>query len=249
MIDYEEITSSGKETILFIHRLGTSRWIWWQQIPAFKDYRLLLVDLPGHGKSVSTPWTNLKETVDLIAQHVIQNRAVYVVGLSLGGHVALELVKQYPEKIQSAFISGITVEPLPFRFFLRAQSWVIHRGQQNPQYLTKLARDAYQLPEEKIPDFITNYQLLTRQSYETIFKEIMDFRLDESYGSIVTPCFIVAGEEESRNRLKSVEVGPRYIPGAGGKVIPGAGHTWSVGKADQFNQELRDWLTQTNNPL
>lgn len=241
MIDYEE-THTGDEPILFIHGIGASRWMWWQQAHAFSDHQVILLDLPGHGKSVSTPWVSLEDTADQIARHVIKERMVHVVGLSLGGHVALELVKRYPEKVRSAFISGITVRPMSPRYFLKMQSWIAQRGMRNERRLARLAREHYHLPADKVSDFVTNYRLLARETYEAIWKEVMQYRLDESYGSIKTPCMFVAGERESRGIRESVEVAPCYLPNAIGRLIPGAEHVWPVQNAGQFNHVLRDWI-------
>lgn len=251
MVDYEETAFNGNESILFLHGLGASRWMWWQQVAAFPDYQIILADLPEHGKSVSTPWKSLADTTDLIANHVIKNRKVHIAGISLGGHVALEIAKRYPEKVLSLFISGITVKPMHFQFLLKVQSRLIQRGIRNEQYLAKLAREHYHLPPDKIADFITNYQLLTPETYETIWKEIMQFRLDESYGDIAAPCLFAAGDKESRGILDSVELAPHFMPTAAGKLIPGANHDWPVQQAQLFNRMLREWLVNqdadTNN--
>ena len=218
---------------------------WWQQLPAFsEDYQIITVDLPGHGKSVSTPWVSLDYTTKLIAEQIIKERAVHVVGLSLGGHVALELAKHYPENILSIFSSGITVKPMQFQFFLKFQSWFVQRGQQNNQYLNKLGRDYYQLPDNKINEFTTNYQLLTRDTYETISKEIMQFRLDHSYKMIKKPTLFVAGEKESQNILETIKIAPTILSNAKGKIIPNARHAWPVQEPNQFNQVLKEWLLQ-----
>ncbi|MEZ0480347.1 alpha/beta fold hydrolase [Planococcus sp. SSTMD024] len=50
MIAYSESTFTEAEPILFIHGLGASSWMWWQQEHAFSDRQLIMVDLPGHGK-------------------------------------------------------------------------------------------------------------------------------------------------------------------------------------------------------
>jgi len=241
MIDYEE-THAGDEAILFIHGIGASRWMWWQQAHAFSGYQVILVDLPGHGKSVSTPWVSLADTAEQIARHVIKDRMVHVVGLSLGGHLALELVKHHPGKIRSAFISGITVRPMSSQFLLKMQSWLVQRGIRNEHHLARLAREHYQLPPDKVSEFMTNYRLLTRKTYEAIWKEVMQYRLDESYSGITTPCMFVAGDQESRSIRESVEIAPRCIPNAEGRLVPDAQHVWSVQKADQFNHMLREWL-------
>ena len=89
MIAYSESSFTEAEPILFIHGLGASRWMWWQQERAFSDHQLIMVDLPGHGKSAAIPWVSLTDTAAQIAHQVIKDRAVHVVGLSLGGHGAL----------------------------------------------------------------------------------------------------------------------------------------------------------------
>lgn len=249
MFDHVETEFNETEPILFIHGLGASRWMWWQQEEAFSDHQLILVDLPGHGKSAATPWVSLADTTDLVAMQVIKNRSVHVVGISLGGHVALELAKRYPDKILSTFISGITVRPMHFQFFLTVQSLMVQRGIHNDRYLEKLAREFYHLPPEKTADFITNYQLLSKQTYEAIWKELMRFRLDESYGIIDKPCLIVAGDKESRVIVESVEIVPKFISTAVGKLIPNAQHSWPVQNASQFNHILKDWLAHHNDHL
>lgn len=244
-LHYEEVRNTGKESILFIHGIGASQWTWWQQLPVFSEnYQIITVDLPGHGKSVSTPWVSLNNTTKLIAEQIIKDRIVHVVGLSLGGHVALELAKHYPKNIFSLFTSGITVKPMQFQFFLKLQSWFVQRSQQNNQHLNKLAREYYQLPENKIDEFTTNYQLLTRDTYETIFKELMQFRLDQSYKMIKKPSLFVAGEKESQNILETIKIAPTILPNAKGKIIPNALHAWPVQDPVQFNQVLKEWLLQ-----
>ena len=47
---------------------------------------------------------------------------------------SLELVKRYPEKILSAFISGIIVKPVLFQFTLKVQSWLVYQVKKNERY-------------------------------------------------------------------------------------------------------------------
>ncbi|ALS74054.1 hypothetical protein AUC31_01755 [Planococcus rifietoensis] len=246
MIAYSESTFTEAEPILFIHGLGASSWIWWQQEYAFSDHQLIMVDLPGHGKSAAIPWVSLADSAEQIAHQVIKDRAVHIVGLSLGGHVALELAKRFPEKVLSLFISGITVQPLRYGFLLKLQSCAVQRNIHNTSHLKKMARERYLLPPQKIPDFISNYQLLTRETYEAIFKEIIRFRLDASYSSFCKPALFAAGEYESRAIIASTKMAPVVMPNAVGMLIPGARHDWPIQQATEFNRLLRKWIT--NNP-
>lgn len=243
-MEYEMIGESDKEMTIFIHGIGASSWMWWQQIDAFNDYQICLVDLPGHGKNADIPWVDLKTTTNMIAEEVIGNQKAHIIGLSLGGHVALEIAKHYPQKVKSTFVSGITVKPMPFKFFLPIQSRFIQRSLKKTDYLYRLAKENYDLPENKIKEFIQNYQLLTRETYEAIGNEIMRFRLDESYAVIQGPILFAAGGKESSGILKSLKIAPKIIQGAETAEIPHVKHVWPVQMPKEFNRVLKEWVSK-----
>lgn len=163
-MEYEIHGDPDKEMIIFIHGIGASSWMWWQQLDAFNDYQICLVDLPGHGENADIPWIDLATTTQMIAEDVIGNQRAHIVGISLGGHVALEIAKHYPQKVKSTFISGITVKPMRFKFLMPIQSRFVQRSLSKTDYLYRLAKKNYHLPENKIEEFIRNYQLLTREN-------------------------------------------------------------------------------------
>lgn len=242
LLHYERIGERTKPIVLMVHGIGASSWMWWQQLDVLKQYQVILIDLPGHGKSVSTPWKSLKETSRLIVEEILKDQPAHIVGLSLGGHVALEIAKLFPKNTLSVFISGITVKPMPFKILIGLQSRLYQRMTHNESQIRKLAQENYQLPAEKFPIFKHNLQLLTRENYEQIGREIMNFSLDHSYNGITTPCLFLAGSEESKGILESIEIAPEIITGAEGKRILGAEHAWNVQQPNLFNDELNTWL-------
>lgn len=104
--------------IVFVHgtRLTGSMWIA-QQTALAGTYRTIAVDLPGHGRSAAIPFT-LEGAADVVARaikaHAPGGRAV-VVGLSLGGYVAMDLAARDPERVRGLVLSGATAEPVGLR--------------------------------------------------------------------------------------------------------------------------------------
>jgi pimeloyl-ACP methyl ester carboxylesterase len=104
--DYEQ----GRDAILFLHFSGANLMMWQRAIPYFQDqYRLVLVDLRGHGKSGS-PETgyhidDMARDVIGIMQHLGLERA-YIVGSSLGAEVGLSLAANYPHRVISLVCDG-----------------------------------------------------------------------------------------------------------------------------------------------
>lgn len=97
------------ENLLFIHGWGVDKKIWRQQLKFFsKYYRVMTVDLPGHGKS-SWKKVELAEIVEdlqlLLKQMKFNN--VTIIGSSLGGLVALKLYELFPNIIQRMIFVGV----------------------------------------------------------------------------------------------------------------------------------------------
>lgn len=98
------------DAIIFLH-FGSSNLMMWQQaIPYFEDeYRLILVDLRGHGKS-DRPDTGyhmdeMAKDVIGIMEHLELEKA-HIVGSSIGAEVGLSLAAKYPEKVKSLVLDG-----------------------------------------------------------------------------------------------------------------------------------------------
>ncbi|RJQ54587.1 MAG: alpha/beta hydrolase [Nitrospiraceae bacterium] len=96
------LEGKGDKTLLFIHGWSCDTTFWKAQIDFFKkDYRVIAIDLPGHGKS-SKP--EIPYTFDLFAdavREVIDDAAidkVFLVGHSMGYPVARHFIKKYPQK-------------------------------------------------------------------------------------------------------------------------------------------------------
>jgi len=111
--------------IVFVHgtRLTGSCWSA-QQAALGAEFRTIAPDLPAHGTRADQPFT-LDGAADAVAAAIRtlapDGRAI-VVGLSLGGYVAMHLAAREPDLVSGLAISGATAEPvgllkLPFGLF------------------------------------------------------------------------------------------------------------------------------------
>jgi pimeloyl-ACP methyl ester carboxylesterase len=116
--------------IVFVHGTRLSRTMWRAQMDDLRDrYRVVAFDLPGHGHRADRPFT-LRAASDELALTIKEAAGAHavVVGLSLGGYVAMDLAARRPELVRGLVLSGATTEPVgvlatPYL----ALAWVMHR--------------------------------------------------------------------------------------------------------------------------
>ena len=105
---YYEEHGEGPESILFIHGFMMNCHMYDQQVEALQDrYRCILFDLRGQGASeVAEKGYGIYDLVDDTAELIEQLECApcHVVGLSMGGHIAMRLAKRYPELVRSLIL-------------------------------------------------------------------------------------------------------------------------------------------------
>jgi pimeloyl-ACP methyl ester carboxylesterase len=108
----------GAPAIVFLHGTRLSRAVWTLQLEALDDeFRVIAVDLPGHGARATLPFS-LDRAVEVVAEAIRDGAAggrAVVVGLSLGGYVAMSLAEQHPDLVRGLVIAGASAEPVGVR--------------------------------------------------------------------------------------------------------------------------------------
>jgi pimeloyl-ACP methyl ester carboxylesterase len=104
--------------IVFVHGTRLTGAMWSAQLAALGgEFHAIAIDLPGHGTRAAEPFT-LDAAADVLSatirDHAAGGRAI-VVGLSLGGYVAMALAAREPERVRGLVLSGATAEPVGFR--------------------------------------------------------------------------------------------------------------------------------------
>jgi pimeloyl-ACP methyl ester carboxylesterase len=111
-----------RPAIVFLHAARLTGAEWAAQVTDLSDEFLCLTpDLPGHGRAAEETFTleraarNIADLIDAEAG----GRAV-VVGLSLGGYVAMDLAARWPDRVLGLVVADATAEPVGPR------SWLYH---------------------------------------------------------------------------------------------------------------------------
>ena len=109
---------ADRVAIVFLHGMRLSGAEWAAHVAILGDeFNCLTPDLPGHGEAAAEPFTidgAAAAVGELIAREAAGGRAI-LVGLSLGGYVAMAVAARWPDRVIGLVISGATAEPVGSR--------------------------------------------------------------------------------------------------------------------------------------
>ncbi|MDN4493757.1 2-succinyl-6-hydroxy-2,4-cyclohexadiene-1-carboxylate synthase [Ureibacillus aquaedulcis] len=100
-----------EQTIVMLHGFTGSVATWDKVAPCIKDYRIVAIDLIGHGQTDSPPhveaYTMEKQIVQLDETFQQLNlHEVILLGYSMGGRVALSYAKTFPNRVSQLILES-----------------------------------------------------------------------------------------------------------------------------------------------
>lgn len=228
--------------ILLIHGSVVSKESWLPQLAALSDrFRVIAVDLPGHGGLASIPFS-FGSAVKVLADVVRQETGlpVLAVGLSLGGYVAVEFAAAYPDLVRGLIISGCS--PClkgPLGLYLRMVGRLLKTGvlKAKPQAAEERVRRMYSRDQREAAEAQIVAGIFPERLSE-VFLEMAgrDFRqhLDRFPGTV----FLLNGEFDQAAR-RGENGFLKTVPLIKVKVVPRAGHAPSLDTTELYNAAVR----------
>jgi 3-oxoadipate enol-lactonase len=238
------------EPVLLVHGFPLASEMWKPLAARLRDrYRLIAPDLRGHGASQESAETSMESYArDLVAllERAGENRPVVLVGLSMGGYIALEFVRRFPQCVRALVLantraSADTEEQAATRQHTAAR--VLEEGSSvvAEQMRTKLFAPA--APDELRQ---TWYRIMAASPPVGVAAALRAMaRRPDSFATLAAferPVLIIAGEEDAIIPLEEAEAMRRASPRAELEVIRHAGHMTPVEQPDDFADAMRRFL-------
>ncbi len=253
-LHYQDIGSGPP--ILFLHGIGASLFCWRLLLPFLSSkYRLILLDLPGFGKSdkptgadygLEAQCQRLREFLDQL-----DLQRVFLVGSSMGGTLALWLSLREPERCKKLVTISPATDPslvprgihrlarLSSPLSRTTRRWVIHQALRrvvlHHQKLSPEDVDQYWAPYKRNPAAVRTFLLATQA--------ISDSRLPHELSLLSVPTLILWGEKDKMVPQKSMDQLKATLPKATLLCHSKAGHhvqedqpEWTAYHIDQFFQ-------------
>lgn len=227
--------------IVFLHGLGVSSWMWADQVQHLSGrFSCITVDLPGNGASHEVPWRSFDDSAAAVAAVIAATPAsrAHVVGLSLGGYVAVALTARHPSVVDNVVVSGITTGPLlpawRYRLLTRAGGTVMRRP-----WMTLAYGAVLRLPQEARDAMVDDARVLSAATIRRIYDEILPFRLPAV--GVADRILAVAADRD----VASIRRGLEAFAAAGATVAVArdAHHAWNAEHPRLFSDMVDAWAT------
>jgi len=235
--------------LVFVHGfMGGSRQ-WRGQANALTDFEVITLDLPGFGKNAELEALNSIQGFATWALEELTARGVerfHLVGHSMGGMVAQDMVRQAPARIDQLVLYGTgATGVLPGRFETIDISKRRARAEGSQATARRIAATWF-----LEGDAAAAYEACAAIAEQSSLPAILA-GLDAMYnwsgcaclGSIQARTLVIWGDRDRTYPWQQTEQLWQSIAGASLAVIPDSAHATHLEKPGLFNEVLKDFLT------
>ncbi|SNB46431.1 alpha/beta fold hydrolase [Geobacter sp. DSM 9736] len=256
-INYEE--SGSGLPLVFIHGWAMSGKVWSFQKSLAEQFRLITVDLRGHGQSSSSETFSLKTLMcdlSLLFEH-LDLKSAFVVGWSLGSQVALYGFRELKDRISALVLVGGTPRftanedysaGLPFREvrglqvrlmrdYERAMGEFFRRmfapGELSRERENRIAREIImggRLPDPAVA--LQGLEILTNEDLRGLLP------------AVDRPVLVIHGEEDSVCPVPAAYFLAKELPDSRLRIFPGVGHAPFLSRPETFNEAIAAFVRE-----
>lgn len=249
---------AGEPPVLLLHGFPFSAEMWRPQMDALAGPRRLVApDLFGFGRSdVPADETDgdgwsITAYADQVAgvAEALGLGPVVLAGLSMGGYIALDLVRRRPEMIAALVLADTRSE---------SDTQEVRQRRADQQVFLRARGDVASLADG-LADAVVGKATADREALLERVKAMMTANAAEGWiaaleamrtradatgvlSSIAVPVLVVVGEDDPLTPPSAAESMAEAIPGARLEVVPAAGHLSNLENPDAFNRVLEEFL-------
>jgi 3-oxoadipate enol-lactonase len=254
MLNYDE--AGCGETIILVHGMVVSRYDWRAVTPALVEagHRVLAVDLPGHGESITPDDPGAYTTEALLAalaewiDQIAPEEDFYLAGHSLGGFLSLSYCLRYPQRVRRLAVIDPFYYPDQISPGLRPLArqtallqW-IHQKVPGGLFQWLMSWEPFVLAGVNAQDRreIAIQVQRTSPHILRLMRDLPDLR--PQLGALQTPTLLIWGEHDTLLSPKSFPQLVAQLPQAEGFCLKGARHMPQFSHAEAVSQALVDFF-------
>jgi pimeloyl-ACP methyl ester carboxylesterase len=229
--------------------------MWEFQLQELADVaRIIAPDLRGHGRSDNPvgPYSMKMFSDDIagLLDYLNIDQPVVVCGLSMGGYIALDFYRRYPERVAGLILTATRAaadseEGKAGRDKAVAAVEANGTGSVIESMMPKLmAPDSYE--DDELVEFVQ--EIMEGASVEGVVGALQAMRdrpdSTPTLGKIKVPTLVIHGEQDQIVPIAEAEAMYRAIDEAEMVIVENAGHLPNLEQPDVFNDAVADFLEE-----
>ncbi|MBT2291781.1 alpha/beta hydrolase [Paenibacillus albidus] len=241
MLYVQQYGEQHKETLLFLHGGGLSGRMWAEVVRELDDYHCIVPDLPEHGQSAGVKPLSTDFCLRQMEMLLERRGPVHVIGLSLGGALALSMLRTMPDRIHSMVLSGTAAG-------MSRMTAMLLNGAAAPLYnmlsaktLAQSMMKQFHIPESFRQSLVEDAAAMNAGVTRRMHAMLSEIRLPAENS---TPLLVLVGERENKLARRAAARIAATVPASKGAVVPKVGHVWSYERPALFAQVIRHWVEQ-----
>jgi 3-oxoadipate enol-lactonase len=245
----------GAGTVVFLHGIGGNRHNWHEQLAALPpQWQGAAPDLRGYGDSDAYDgrFTFADASADVLrlVDHLRAER-VYLVGLSLGGRIALDFAGRYPHRLAGLVLADTSAgmpasrDPAVIAEVLAARRRpLVEQGLSPADIAPGLARGLAgpHCSPEALARIEASLAALHRDAYLNTLETATTSHDFPAFSQLRLPVLVLSGEHDRIAPPAAARQVASEIEGAEFAVIPQAGHLSNIERPEAFSAKLHDFL-------
>jgi 3-oxoadipate enol-lactonase len=245
---YYEVAGAGHPLVL-IHGGQMDSRMWDEQFHLFsKTYRVVRFDVRGYGKSPASKNVYASEDDLAALLKFLKMEKAYIVGLSLGGRIAIDFALAHPEMTDG--IVPVAPGLSGFHFSDDPNEWNVLRAVQAGDF-AKAAdywlQSGYMAPAMENPKIAPRLRQLSLENvHENLDNPLLETMPNppgiDRLPEIKAPTLILVGNRDVPDIHEICGLLRARIPGAKEIVIEGSGHVVNMEKPEEFNRAVLEFL-------
>jgi len=237
--------------LVYVHGLGAESLNW---VPMMLDTRrqfhVYAIDLLGHGDSEKPDIAySIEQQSEMLRKFITsQNiQSADVVGVSMGGWVALKLAIEHPEVVNRLVVADAA--GLKFQTDITVKTFLPSNSEELAAFMARLTPRQFHAPYPIQRDFLNQVAeraWITRRIFESFltYQDVLDGKLE----SVKVPTLVIWGKQENLIPMSVGEQMKQQLPNASLVVCADSGHLAVFECWNQLKPDVTKFLESPQPP-
>ncbi len=239
-------TPENAPAVICVHGSGGDGLVWSYQLSRLrKSYRVILTDLPGHGRSGGKPCYSVEAYSRWLNRFAdsMGLASFFLMGHSFGGGIVQLYAHMYPEKVRGLILAATGRRFVLSRAYVAELGCEHEGGESSPEIMAQAETVLSRL-------YGSEYAALAKNGVDVLHADILAAgRFDSTawIRELAVPCLVICGGRDTIMPPDTSRDLADHLPDSRFRLLPEAGHTVMLDAAKGFNAAVKEFMDSISN--